>query len=126
MNEIRETQQKESEDHYRESKGFWEWWFKFKGKKGLSFFRIPLAATLLVFTISVGFGNFIDLIDYFRAEPLFTGMLFIVIFPVMIAISFMGVILWGSLLYIPYLVFEEESVPIRLTQKPTMASICSS
>ncbi len=102
------TQQENIENSYAEPQSFWKWWFSFKGKKGLSFLRIPLGAVLFVGTVFVAFGNFIGLIDSFRAEPLFAGMLFIIIFPVMVAVSFVGVVLWGGLFYIPYIVFEEE------------------
>ena len=97
-----------TEETINKKQGFWEWWFSFKDKKGLSLLRIPLGAILLASTIFVGLANFASLIDNFRVEPLYTGMLFIVLFPVMIAVSFIGAILWGSLFYIPYLAFEEE------------------
>lgn len=96
----------EVEYHYKEPQGFWSWWFK--PPKGWSLLRIPLGVILLLATVLVGFGNLVSLIDYFRAEPLFTGMLFIILFPVMVAVSFGGAILWGGLLYIPYLVLEKE------------------
>lgn len=91
---------------YEETQGFWAWWFNFKNR--YSIVKVPIGLILVVFTISAAVGDLMTMIESIRDNPPFLGVMLFLFFPVIIGISFVGTILWAGLLYIPYLVFEEE------------------
>ncbi|PJE72771.1 MAG: hypothetical protein COV00_03470 [Candidatus Tagabacteria bacterium CG10_big_fil_rev_8_21_14_0_10_40_13] len=82
------------------------WYFNPKNK--YSIIKIPYGILIGVLFLFSLWGSFWNLIDAFRASPLFIGAIGIVIFPLLF-VFFAGPILWGSLFYLPYLIFSEES-----------------
>lgn len=90
---------------YEKKQGLFSWWFNPKNR--YSIIKIPTGLMLGLFIISSFINDSSMMINAFRNEPLFTGMIIFIIFP-LLATFFTGVILWGGLFYLPYYVLEEE------------------
>lgn len=82
------------------------WWFN--PKNSFSILKIPIGIILGFAFISDLISGFLNLIDAFRNEPLFTG-LFLFVIPVVIPTFFAWAIFWGGLFFLPYYIFEEEN-----------------
>jgi len=84
-------------------KEMFAWWFF--PRRSYSVIKIPLACVILFFFVSTLVDGGTLLVDAFRHETLFTGVL-LFIFPMLGMTFFTGVILWGGLFYLPYHVLE--------------------
>lgn len=75
------------------------WWFY---PNTLSaFFKIPAGAIILYLGVTSSINGLISLVDAFRNEPLFSGAILFIFFPIA-ATFFIGPILWFGIFYYTY------------------------